>query len=109
VIFIAEWGDLTQILTVNLATKYQSPLSVGVGAVLALWAVWAIAVVSGQALLRHLNVPTLRKITTGVSSSWRSSPLTWPFDRRFDSSTGTSPSMLKAVNPLNSERVDVGS
>ena len=32
VIFLAEWGDLTQILTANLAAKYGSPLSVGVGA-----------------------------------------------------------------------------
>jgi putative Ca2+/H+ antiporter (TMEM165/GDT1 family) len=66
VIFIAEWGDLTQILTVNLATRYHSPLSVGVGAVLALWAVAAIAVASGQTLLRHMNISTLRKITAGA-------------------------------------------
>jgi Ca2+/H+ antiporter, TMEM165/GDT1 family len=66
VIFIAEWGDLTQILTVNLAAKYHSPLSVRVGAVLALWAVAAIAVVSGQTLLRHMNISTLRKVTAGV-------------------------------------------
>lgn len=66
VIFIAEWGDLTQILTVNLAAKYHSPLSVALGAVLALWAVAAIAVASGQTLLRYVNVSTLRKITAGV-------------------------------------------
>ncbi|MHB8466998.1 MAG: TMEM165/GDT1 family protein, partial [Acidimicrobiales bacterium] len=41
VIFLAEWGDLTQILTANLAAHYNSPLSVGVGAVLAVWAVAA--------------------------------------------------------------------
>ncbi len=66
-IFIAEWGDLTQILTVNLAAKYHSPISVGVGAVLALWAVAALAVASGHTLLRYLNVATLRKITAGSS------------------------------------------
>jgi Ca2+/H+ antiporter, TMEM165/GDT1 family len=66
VIFIAEWGDLTQILTVNLAAKYHSPLSVAVGAVLALWAVAAFAVASGQTLLRYMNISTLRKITAGV-------------------------------------------
>ena len=38
VIFVAEWGDLTQILTANLAARYHSPVSVGVGAGLALWA-----------------------------------------------------------------------
>ena len=39
VIFIAEWGDLTQILTANLAAHYHDALSVGVGAVAALWCV----------------------------------------------------------------------
>jgi putative Ca2+/H+ antiporter (TMEM165/GDT1 family) len=63
VIFLAEWGDLTQILTANLAAKYHSPLSVGVGSVLALWAVAAIAVVSGQKLLKHIRMATIRKIT----------------------------------------------
>jgi putative Ca2+/H+ antiporter (TMEM165/GDT1 family) len=66
VIFVAEWGDLTQILTVNLAAHYHSPLSVGVGATLALWAVAAIAVISGQTLLRFINVTTIRKITAAV-------------------------------------------
>jgi Ca2+/H+ antiporter, TMEM165/GDT1 family len=63
VIFLAEWGDLTQILTANLAARYHSPLSVGLGAVLALWAVAAIAVASGQTLLRFVNVATIRKVT----------------------------------------------
>ena len=63
VIFVAEWGDLTQILTANMAAKYHSALWVGVGAVLALWAVAGIAVASGQTLLRYLHVSTLRKIT----------------------------------------------
>ncbi|MDQ6698429.1 MAG: TMEM165/GDT1 family protein [Actinomycetota bacterium] len=65
VIFIAEWGDLTQILTANLAAHYHSALSVGVGAVLALWAVAAVAVIGGQNLLRFLKVSTLR-VFTGV-------------------------------------------
>jgi putative Ca2+/H+ antiporter (TMEM165/GDT1 family) len=63
VIFIAEWGDLTQILTANLAAHYHSGLSVGVGAVLALWSVAALAVIGGQGLLRYVNVSTVRKIT----------------------------------------------
>jgi len=66
VIFVAEWGDLTQILTVNLAAHYHSALSVAVGAVVALWAVAAIAVVGGQTLLRFVNVATLRKVTAAV-------------------------------------------
>jgi putative Ca2+/H+ antiporter (TMEM165/GDT1 family) len=63
VIFLAEWGDLTQILTANLAAHYHSPVSVGVGAVLALWAVAGLAVIGGQSILRFVNIKTLRIIT----------------------------------------------
>ncbi|HWE65177.1 MAG TPA: TMEM165/GDT1 family protein [Acidimicrobiales bacterium] len=66
VIFLAEWGDLTQILTVNLAARYHSALSVGVGATLALWAVAGIAVIGGQTLMRFVNVSTIRKVTAVV-------------------------------------------
>jgi Ca2+/H+ antiporter, TMEM165/GDT1 family len=63
VIFIAEWGDITQILTANLAARLHSPLSVAVGAVLALWVVAALAVVGGRGLLRWVNVITIRIVT----------------------------------------------
>jgi Ca2+/H+ antiporter, TMEM165/GDT1 family len=63
VIFIAEWGDLTQILTANLAAHYHDPLSVGTGAVLALWCVAALAVVSGQSLLRVFSLRMIRRVT----------------------------------------------
>jgi putative Ca2+/H+ antiporter (TMEM165/GDT1 family) len=66
VIFLAEWGDMTQILTANLAAHYHSPLSVGVGAVLALWAVAALAVIGGQSLLRSINIRTVRYVTAAV-------------------------------------------
>jgi Ca2+/H+ antiporter, TMEM165/GDT1 family len=66
VIFLAEWGDLTQILTANLAARYHSPFSVGLGAILALWSVAAIAVAGGQTLLRVVNVVTVRFVTAGV-------------------------------------------
>jgi putative Ca2+/H+ antiporter (TMEM165/GDT1 family) len=66
VIFIAEWGDLTQILTANLAAHYHSPLSVAVGSVAALWAVAGIAVVSGQGLMRRAPVRRLRQLTGAV-------------------------------------------
>jgi putative Ca2+/H+ antiporter (TMEM165/GDT1 family) len=66
VIFLAEWGDLTQILTANLAAKYHAPLSVAVGSVLALWAVAGLAVASGQSLLRFVRIATIRKVTAAV-------------------------------------------
>lgn len=66
VIFVAEWGDLTQILTANLAARYHSAVSVGLGALLALWLVAGLAVVSGSGLLRVLSVKTLRLATAAV-------------------------------------------
>jgi putative Ca2+/H+ antiporter (TMEM165/GDT1 family) len=66
VIFLAEWGDLTQILTANLAAHYHDALSVGVGAVLALWAVAALAVAAGQSVLRVVNIVTIRIATAVV-------------------------------------------
>jgi Ca2+/H+ antiporter, TMEM165/GDT1 family len=52
VIIVAEFGDLTQIVTANLAAKYHDPLAVGLGAVIGLWAVAGIAILGGQGLLR---------------------------------------------------------
>ncbi|MBV9661171.1 MAG: TMEM165/GDT1 family protein [Acidimicrobiales bacterium] len=66
VIFLAEWGDLTQILTANLAAAYHSWLSVGIGALAALLAVAAIAVASGARLLTRVPVRRLRVVTAVV-------------------------------------------
>jgi putative Ca2+/H+ antiporter (TMEM165/GDT1 family) len=66
VIFIAEWGDLTQVLMANLAAHYHDGLSVAVGSLLALWAVAGLAVVSGQSVLRVINISTVRIITAVV-------------------------------------------
>ena len=66
VIFLAEWRDLTQILTANLAVHYHAPLPVALGSLLALWVVAALAVASGQTLLRFLSITAIRKITAIV-------------------------------------------
>jgi putative Ca2+/H+ antiporter (TMEM165/GDT1 family) len=66
VVFLAEWGDLTQVLTANLAARDHSPFSVALGALLALWCVAAIAVAGGRNLLRHLDISTIRRVTAGV-------------------------------------------
>ena len=65
VIFLAEWGDLTQVLTANAAVRYEAPLSVAVGATLALWSVSALAVIGGHGLLGRLPTRPLR-LGTGV-------------------------------------------
>jgi putative Ca2+/H+ antiporter (TMEM165/GDT1 family) len=52
VVFLAEWGDLTQILTASMAARFHAPLAVGIGAGLALWSVAALAVIAGRPLRR---------------------------------------------------------
>jgi len=60
VITIAEFGDLTQIVTANLAAKYDW-LSVGIGSLVALWAVAALAILGGQALLRFVPITLITR------------------------------------------------
>ena len=66
VIFLAEWGDLTQILTANLAAKYHDPVSVGIGAVLGLWAVGALALAGGRTLLAVLPMKWITRVAAVV-------------------------------------------
>ncbi len=61
VIFIGEFGDLTQILTANLAAKYHSPAEVFIGAFAGLASVAALGAFGGRALLRFLPLAVIRK------------------------------------------------
>ena len=62
VVFLGEWGDITQVTTANLAARYADPLSVGVGAVLALWTAAALALTVGRGLLGRLPARLLRRL-----------------------------------------------
>jgi putative Ca2+/H+ antiporter (TMEM165/GDT1 family) len=62
VIFIGEFGDLTQILTANLAAKYHQPVTVFIGAFAALASVAALGAFTGRALLRYLPLSVIRKV-----------------------------------------------
>jgi putative Ca2+/H+ antiporter (TMEM165/GDT1 family) len=62
VIGIGEFGDLTQLLIVNLEARDKAPVSVFVGGFLALACIAAIAAFSGRALLRVLPVSAIRRI-----------------------------------------------
>jgi putative Ca2+/H+ antiporter (TMEM165/GDT1 family) len=66
VLFVAEWGDLSQLLTAGLVVKYQDPVSVGVGAFLALATVSALGAVLGRTLLTRIKLSTIRRIGGGV-------------------------------------------
>ncbi|MFG2721049.1 TMEM165/GDT1 family protein [Streptomyces sp. NPDC048416] len=61
-ILVAEFGDLTQIMTANLAARYDSPLSVGIGAVLGLWAVAGLGIVGGRTLMKHVPLRLITKV-----------------------------------------------
>jgi putative Ca2+/H+ antiporter (TMEM165/GDT1 family) len=63
VVFLGEWGDITQITTANLAARYRDPVSVGVGAVLALWSVAALALTLGRGLLKRIPTRLVRRLT----------------------------------------------
>jgi Ca2+/H+ antiporter, TMEM165/GDT1 family len=62
VILVAEFGDLTQIVTANLAAKYNDPISVGIGATLGLWAVGGLAIVGGRGLLKVLPLHLIVRV-----------------------------------------------
>lgn len=63
VIFLAEWGDLTQLATASLAARYHQHLFIVFSAAtLALWAVTAIAVVAGKKLGHAIHVNVLKYV-----------------------------------------------
>jgi putative Ca2+/H+ antiporter (TMEM165/GDT1 family) len=66
VLFAAEWGDLSQLLTISLVAKYQEPFSVFVGAWGALLVVSGLAVIAGRVLLRYMKLSLLHYIGAGV-------------------------------------------
>jgi putative Ca2+/H+ antiporter (TMEM165/GDT1 family) len=66
VVFIAEWGDLTQLGTAALAARYAQPLVVFCGATLALWSVTAIAVVAGNRAGKLLDPERTKKIAAVI-------------------------------------------
>jgi putative Ca2+/H+ antiporter (TMEM165/GDT1 family) len=66
VILVAEFGDLTQIVTANLAAKYHDPISVGIGAVLGLWAVAGLAIVGGRGLLKVVPITVVTRVAAAI-------------------------------------------
>ncbi|HEV2013832.1 MAG TPA: TMEM165/GDT1 family protein [Candidatus Dormibacteraeota bacterium] len=66
VVFVAEWGDLTQLATAALQARYRDPVVVFVAATLALWAVSAIAVALGNRLGAWIPERPLQFAAAGV-------------------------------------------
>ena len=66
VLFAAEWGDLSQLLTLSLVAKYDAPVSVFIGAWGALLAVSGLAVLLGRVLMARMRLSTLHYVGSGV-------------------------------------------
>jgi Ca2+/H+ antiporter, TMEM165/GDT1 family len=62
VIALAELGDLSDIVIANLAARYHDPVAVGIGSVLALWSVVALAIMGGRGLLRILPMQWIARL-----------------------------------------------
>jgi putative Ca2+/H+ antiporter (TMEM165/GDT1 family) len=59
---IAEFGELTQIMTANLAISYKAPVAVFLGSSLGLITVSGLGAFSGKALSQKLPMNIIRKI-----------------------------------------------
>jgi putative Ca2+/H+ antiporter (TMEM165/GDT1 family) len=66
VVFVAEWGDLTQFATAAFAANERAPLVVFVAATLALWAVAAIAVSIGHRAAKMLDPRVTKRVAAGL-------------------------------------------
>ena len=62
ILFLAEWGDLSQLLTAGLTARSGDPVSVFVGSWVALVTVAALAIILGRTLLRYIRLGLIRRI-----------------------------------------------
>lgn len=66
VIFVAEWGDLTQLATATLEARDHSPTTLFLAATLALWSVAALAVFVGHRVLRLIDPQWVQRIAVAA-------------------------------------------
>jgi putative Ca2+/H+ antiporter (TMEM165/GDT1 family) len=66
VLFAAEWGDLSQLLTISFVTRFHDHVGVFLGAWGALLTVSGLAVLAGRVLLRYLRLSLLHYIGAAV-------------------------------------------
>lgn len=66
VIFLSEWGDITQLALANMAAAYDAPWAVAIGGVLALWTAVLLAVTVGRTLMKKVSARLLHRIGTVI-------------------------------------------
>lgn len=65
-VFVAEWGDLTQIGTAGFAAKYRAWVTIVLASSLALWSVAALAVFVGNRAGKLLNPGLTQTVAAAV-------------------------------------------
>ena len=63
---LAEFGDLTQLATAGIATRYSAPLAVALGAWCALATVAALAVTVGKWVVQHVPLHVVQRVAGAV-------------------------------------------
>lgn len=63
---LSELGDPTQIIVATLTARYEEPIAVGIGALLALWAVSALAVLAGNRLRRVVSQRWMTRVAAAL-------------------------------------------
>ncbi len=66
ILFTAEWGDLSQLLTAGLAARTDEPLSVLIGSWTALAVVSGLAVLAGSWLRSRVPIWRIRLVSGGI-------------------------------------------
>jgi putative Ca2+/H+ antiporter (TMEM165/GDT1 family) len=66
VLFVAEWGDLSQLLTAGLVVRGGHPVSVFIGAWAGLLLVSGVGAVAGRWLLGRMRLSTIRRVGGGL-------------------------------------------
>lgn len=66
VVGLAEFGDLTQLATAGIATRYAAPVAVALGAWCALATVAALAVTAGSWIVQHVALHVVQRVAGAV-------------------------------------------
>jgi putative Ca2+/H+ antiporter (TMEM165/GDT1 family) len=66
VLFLAEWGDLSQLLTAGMVVRTDDPASVFVGAWLGLLLVSGLGAALGRVLLTRMRLGTIQRVGASV-------------------------------------------
>jgi putative Ca2+/H+ antiporter (TMEM165/GDT1 family) len=66
ILFVAEWGDLSQLLTAGLVAQGAHPVAVFAGSWAGLGAISAAAVLLGRVLMRYISLAVVQYVGAGV-------------------------------------------